>query len=75
MLLIGMFLYLFYSYGALSDPVVGGGEVVVHEVGRVLVSAGSTRVLQGTSTSTIFLYGYKACVRYIPFDKKGSKSV
>ena len=72
MLLIGMFLYLFYSDGALSDPVVGGGEVVVHEVGRVLVSAGSTRVLQGTSTSTIFLYG---CVRYIPFDKKGSKSV
>ena len=48
MLFICLLPYLFYSDGALADPVVGGGEVVVHEVGRVLVSAGSTRELQAT---------------------------
>ena len=38
-------IYLLHGDGALSDPVVGGGEVVVDEVGRVLVRSCTTLVL------------------------------
>ncbi len=37
--------HLFYGDGALTDGVVSGGEVVVHEIGRVLVRSRATGIL------------------------------